>query len=140
MKITNANANLLNICFVQMLSTSNKLSGGVIFNFNRNVSLLKPFLEDIDSTRKKIIDQHVDKDENGKATFKPKKDEDSPQEYSFTKENEKIANDEIKELFDTEVEINFIKLPLSKFETLSLDTSKVPGLDVFIEYMIDEDK
>lgn len=143
MKVTNKNINLLNICIAQMLATTDKISGGIIFNLNRNSGLLKPLLEDIDATRKKIVDQYVDKNKDGKPKFKKQtesqKEAKESEAYSFTDENEKIANDEINELFETELEIEFIKLPLSKFESLLLDTSKIPGLNVFVDCIIDED-
>jgi len=141
MKVKNSDVNLLNICISQILATSEKLSGSVIFNFNRNAGLLKPLLENIDDTRKKIIDQHVEKDDKGEILYKEQDSEDaeSVKEYLFTKENEELANIEIQELFKEEVDIKLIKLPLSKFETLSLDTSKIPGLNVFIDHIIDED-
>jgi hypothetical protein len=136
MKIQNSEINILNVCISQILATTDRISGGIIFNLNRNAGILKPLLEDIDSTRKAIVDQYVDKDEDGK--HKVKEDSDGKL-LSFTKENEALANSEIEEVFKAELDVDFIKLPLSKFETLSLDTSKVPGLNVFIDFIIDED-
>lgn len=136
MKIQNSEINILNVCISQILATTDKISGGIIFNLNRNAGILKPLLENIDSTRKAIVDQYVDKDENGKHKVKEGSD---GKLLSFTKENEALANSEVEEVFKTELDVDFIKLPLSKFETLSLDTSKVPGLNVFIDFIIDED-
>lgn len=142
MKITNTNINLLNVCIRQILATSDKISGGIIFNLNRNAGLLKTPLEELDKTRNKIVDQYVDKDKDGiqkykKQTAEEKKDK-VPSLLSFTTKNEELADSELKEVFETELDIEFIKLPLSKFETLSLDTKKIPGLNVFIDCIIDE--
>lgn len=143
MKITNTNINLLNVCISQMLATSDKLAGGIIFNLNRNAGLLKTPLEELDKTRKKIVDQYVDKDKDGIQKYKKQTDEEKkekvPALLSFTKKNEELADSELKGVFETELDIEFIKLPLSKFETLELDTSKIPGLNIFIDCIIDVD-
>lgn len=143
MKVKYSDLNLLNICLANILATSNSLSGKVIHTFSKNTRLIKPFLEEADNSRKKIVDQYVDKDKDGKQKYKKLTDEEQEAKmqpsFSFTKENEIIANDEIQAIYKEEVEIQFIKLPLSSFETLSLDTSKIPGLDVFVEYMVDEE-
>ena len=75
MKVKYSDLNLLNICLANILATSNSLSGKVIHTFSKNTRLIKPFLEEADNSRKKIVDQYVDKHENGSHKYKELTDE-----------------------------------------------------------------
>ena len=75
MKVKYSDLNLLNICLANILATSNSLSGKVIHTFSKNTRLIKPFLEEADNSRKKIVDQYVDKDKDGKQKYKKLTDE-----------------------------------------------------------------
>jgi hypothetical protein len=131
-------------CINGILATSDKVAGGIVFNLNKNLKAVLDHSEAFNDSRKKIVEGYAEKDKDGKIVYEELTKEDREagikSKLKFAEGEYEKANNEIMDLLQEEVKVELTQLPLSKFETLDFDTSKILGFDVFVDHMIDESK
>lgn len=134
---------VLDICIAKIIETSNELNGGIIVKLYKNARLIRNDIEDFEKAKDVIVVRYADKDEAGQPLIiersKEELDAGMVPSYRFTKDGQEKVTEEINALLEAKKEIEFAPLKLSVFETLNFDTSKISGLDIFTNYMIDED-
>ena len=95
-----------------------------IMKFCKSVSTEEEFYN---QKRHEIIDKYAVKDENGRTIVSEEG------RVSFAEDKIDIANKELKELNEVEVEAPDIKFSLSELEELKLSISDMFALDAFVE-------
>lgn len=79
------------------------------YAISKNIKYFQEIIKDYDENRIKICERYADKGENGKPVTEDGK-------YVFSKENEKIVNEECKDLQEVDTEVSIMKVPFSEME------------------------
>lgn len=98
----------------------------------KNLRVFQEEASDADEERRKIVERHAEKDEDGKVVTKEQ--ENGFQEPVFPDEEaEEKAQEEWNAVLDEEVEVKVHEVPLSYFGDVSLPPRLLAAVDFMIE-------
>ena len=100
------------------------INASIAFKLTRMIKELSSIVDDKLEMEKKILDKHVEKDDDGNPVV-PVNEKGEKVEGSVRLKDTKAFNEEMKSLMEVENTINFDKI---KFEDLKLDTAKIKDI------------
>lgn len=95
------------------------------FNLDKNVKEIDKVLESYNASRKKLIEKHCDKDEEGKPKI-------INNQYTF-KENLDEFNKEFNELNSIENDVKIIKFSIDELEGVKVNSTELASINYMIK-------
>jgi len=126
----------VNISINGFLGSADKMDGSSMFKLNKTISAIKPHIEAFETTKKKLVENSASRDEDNELIIE---EVEGAKTYKFEEGVLEKVNTEILELLEENVEVELFKIPLSSFEKITFDMSKVLGINIFMELLIDDD-
>lgn len=102
-------------------------SGAVAFKIARLIKACEIELQTFEESRRKIIEEYGEKDENGELKIFDNQQIKVKEEY-----REKCAVS-LNELLNTEIELNVNKIPINSLEQIDITPNELIKMEAFIE-------
>lgn len=110
---------------LQALANTKGLSSVVAYRIAKNVKALDEELNTYEETRKKLVEEKANKDEEGKPIIKDDK-------YDLTNKALKEVNKELNALLEEEVDIDIKELSLIDIDKAGLSALELSSIDFMI--------
>lgn len=127
----------INVCTTGIVRTTEAMKGSLLFKLNNNIKAFKPHIEAFNETRKKVVEKFATKDDEGNCIMEKVE---QGENYTFDPSVHEEMSKELQDLLDITIKVDLTSIPLSTFQEITFDTSKVEGFDSFIEFLVDEEK
>jgi translation elongation factor EF-1beta len=142
--ITNREAMSLHQAIIDISNSTTNMPGKVIYALTKNQKKLESAIKLIESTRVKVLEAHVEKNDDGSLKMTEPTEEEIGQGmrplYVYKSEDDEgQARDKFNELLEEEADVELHMLPLSTFEKLVINTQRVNFLDLFVDRIVFED-
>ncbi len=109
------------------LNNTHGLSAICAFSISKNIKKIATELEAYNETRIKILEEKVNKDEDGKAII-------VNEQYQLTNENLIEANNDIQALLNSDIDLDLTKISIEDLNNADLTPAQLS----LIDYMIKE--